>query len=352
LRIVFLLVDALRKDHLACYGNTWLNCPNLARIAARSTVFTHTQVSRPDCRAVRLELMTGMSSARFAHPISDVRALAAGSTLPAVLKQAGHLTGLVTDHRDAMWLYRMLCDFDFVLYVPGQADDPQIRSPDDLTSPWQMRYEPVVPEFAPDSDRLRRYVRNQGAAEGPGYATEKLFTVAAETLTKLADVENVFLLIDSFGILPPWNPPEYFAAYRGENASQKLAWLSEPLVGGDKITEQQLKFLRCAYADSCLFYDHALTPLTDVLADQGDIHVLLASDHGMLIGDDGYVGCDATVNSPAAVDQVLLAAKPGGGSDTCDQPICPADIYASTLALAAGDPPVPSDGRRIGAIAD
>jgi len=352
LRIVVLIADALRKDHLACYGNQWLECANLTRLADRAVTFTRARCDRPDCRAVRLEWMTGIDTAGVDHPVSVARGISPACTMPGLLKQAGYRTGLVTDHRTAMSVYRTLCDFDFVLYCPGQADDPQLRSPDDLAGPSRDRRQPLVPELAPDRDRLQRYVRNQSGAGRTGHTTEALFARAAECLDRLGENENVFLLIDSFALLAPWDPPRTVRTYRGDNGLDKLAWLARPLASTETVTDQQLKFLRCAYADACLFYDHAMAPLVDLLARSDATYFFLASDHGVLIGDDGYIGWDATRRSPAVTDEVLLVLKPDSGPGRCDDPIRPADMYITVLALAGVEPPFKSAGRKIGAIVD
>lgn len=39
MNLVMIIIDTLRKDHCGCYGNEWIETPNLDALAKESAVF-------------------------------------------------------------------------------------------------------------------------------------------------------------------------------------------------------------------------------------------------------------------------------------------------------------------------
>ena len=58
--ILFVLTDQQRQDSLACYGNGWIETPNLNAVADRSFVFENAYVTQPVCTPSRASIMTGL----------------------------------------------------------------------------------------------------------------------------------------------------------------------------------------------------------------------------------------------------------------------------------------------------
>ncbi len=63
--ILFIMADQLRADYLGCYGSTWVDTPNIDRIAAKGTVFNHCYTNSPVCAPARIALATGMRPHRI-----------------------------------------------------------------------------------------------------------------------------------------------------------------------------------------------------------------------------------------------------------------------------------------------
>ena len=55
--ILFILTDQQRYDSMACYGNDWLQVPNLNSLADESFVFDAAYVTQPVCTPARASIM-------------------------------------------------------------------------------------------------------------------------------------------------------------------------------------------------------------------------------------------------------------------------------------------------------
>ena len=58
--LLFIFTDQQRYDTLACYGNDWIETPNLNKLADRSFVFERAYVTQPICTPARSSIMTGL----------------------------------------------------------------------------------------------------------------------------------------------------------------------------------------------------------------------------------------------------------------------------------------------------
>lgn len=58
--ILMFISDQQRQDTMSCYGNDWIQSPNLDALANRSFVFENTYVTQPVCTPARGSLMTGL----------------------------------------------------------------------------------------------------------------------------------------------------------------------------------------------------------------------------------------------------------------------------------------------------
>ena len=67
--VLVIITDQQRFDTLRCYGNDWIETPNLDAIADRSFVFEHAYVTQPVCTPARSSLLTGL----YPHTTGQVR---------------------------------------------------------------------------------------------------------------------------------------------------------------------------------------------------------------------------------------------------------------------------------------
>lgn len=59
MNLVYITLDSLNRHFLSCYGNDWVQTPNLDRLAARGVVFDHHYTGSVPCMPARREMWTG-----------------------------------------------------------------------------------------------------------------------------------------------------------------------------------------------------------------------------------------------------------------------------------------------------
>ncbi|HYH64065.1 MAG TPA: sulfatase-like hydrolase/transferase, partial [Urbifossiella sp.] len=97
--VVLLVADDLGRQ-LGCYGDTTARTPNLDRLAAQGTRFTHGFASVASCSASRATLLTGMPTHQcgqygHAHAEHNIHSFRQVRSLPLLLNAAGYRTGVV-----------------------------------------------------------------------------------------------------------------------------------------------------------------------------------------------------------------------------------------------------------------
>jgi arylsulfatase A len=63
--IVFIIADDLGRNDLSCYGNRYIETPNLDRIAKLAVRYTRAYAAAPVCSPTRASILTGQYPARI-----------------------------------------------------------------------------------------------------------------------------------------------------------------------------------------------------------------------------------------------------------------------------------------------
>lgn len=84
--LVFVLTDRQRQDTMACYGNQWVQTPNLNRLAEESLVFDHCYVTQPVCAPARASLFSGLYPPAAGMPVNRL-------VMPANVPTVGEMLG-------------------------------------------------------------------------------------------------------------------------------------------------------------------------------------------------------------------------------------------------------------------
>ena len=285
MNVVLIVSDTFRRDHLGCYGNSWMKTPNIDRLADSSIVFDNAYCGSFPTVPHRADLMTG----RFVFTYFDWSPLPENElVLSQILGEAGYVTMMVADTphilRDG---YRFDRGFSAWRWVRGQENDRYATAPRDVRvpcSPHKLR--------SPDGT-MKQYLRNVSERRGEAdHFVAKTMTEASRWLERNQDQERFLLYVDTFDPHEPWDPPQeyvdlYDPGYRGEEVIY-------PSYGAcDYLSESEFKHVRALYAGEATLVDTWIGRLMEKVEDLGlleDTAVIFTSDHGFYLGEHGLIG--------------------------------------------------------------
>jgi arylsulfatase A-like enzyme len=301
--VLFIMLDTLAAQYLACYGNPVVKTPNIDRLARNATLFENAYSEGLPTIPARRALMTG----RFTLPFDGWRGLnEQDTTLTDMLWCRRWQTALIYDTppmRIPKYAYSR--GFDYVRFLPGHDLDhvsyahvplDKGMRPEDYTSPSMLR-KGEDGRFDADSEALLQSLElflrvcQDRRSDADSYVA-KVTSAAEHWLTEIRDKRRPFVLwVDSFDPHEPWDPPSVWA---GEPCPYDPGYEGNPLllvpwtpVEG-RLTERECAHVRALYYEKISVADQWVGRLLDTLEREGladDTLVILTSDHGQPMGD-------------------------------------------------------------------
>ncbi|HEX5505782.1 MAG TPA: sulfatase [Thermomicrobiales bacterium] len=282
MKALFVILDTLRRDYLAPYGNEWVHTPNIARLAARSVVCDNHWAGSLPCMPARREFMTGRHNFLERgwgplEPFDDV--------LPHLLRQVAPrpvFSHLITDHYHYFYLggEGHNNSFDSWQFERGQESDL-----------WVSRVDlPALPESL-----NRRVRREQHALNRLAQRAERDFSgprCVEHAVRWLHDNEGSDGWLLQLELFDPHEPfyvvPEYLALYGDTWDGPLYDW---PDYGVCKDSPAAVAHIRNCYAALLTMTDRWLGRLWDALDALDlwrDTLVVLTTDHGSMLGEHQY----------------------------------------------------------------
>jgi arylsulfatase A-like enzyme len=358
--IVVVILDTLRKDHLGCYGNDWIQTPNFDAFARENLRFTRAYPESLPTIPVRRAIHTGKRTFPFRNWVPQKgdtvriygwqRIPEEQVTLAEILKQHGYTTAFVTDtyhqFKPSMNFHR---GFDVWRWVRGQESD-RYQPISKCDESKLKRYLPERYKGTGVEQMLRQYFANTADRRNEeDWFAPKVFREAIVLLEDLQRQQPFLLVVDSFDPHEPWDPPpQYVALY--DNPDHDDADIITPLYGKcDWMTERQLKRMRANYAGEVTLVDkwfgHFINKLADLnLLDKSLVIVL--SDHGHSLGEHGVTGKIPWALYPELIDIPFFIRHPEGkgAGQTSDYFASTHDVAPTVLGVLGIEPPQPMDG--------
>ena len=212
-------------------------------------------------------------------------------------------------------------------------------------------------------DRVREYLaENLGRTGEDDFPTGKVFRSGVNWLRGRDTKRPFALVVDAFGPHEPFDPPPGFAGMYGEpvrDGAEPIQPFAPPIGNVEKtgLTPELLRRVRELYAAEVSFADVWLGRLLDhvdksSLAD--NTMVVLMSDHGVLLGEHGFVGKTGSQNHREVVDVPLLIRDPAGrgAGRTSDFFASTYDIAPTVLSALGVTPLGRMEGENLGVIFD
>ena len=269
MNIVLIISDTFRRDHLGCYGNTWIRTPHLDRLAKQAVIFDRAYAASFPTVPARADLLTGKFTFTYRgwQPLPQEEI-----TLPQLLTEAGFSTMGIVDTPFYMRNgYGYDRGFDDFLIIPGQAPGPGRAD-----SLYDRRYEHE--HFAP------------------------MTMSAAERWLERHSDERFFLLVDTWDPHEPWDPPDHYVKmyrddYDGRPAPAPSYWNWKEA----GLSEEDVRRAHAHYCGQATMVDRWIGRLVEQIELLGlmkNTAIIFASDHGFYFGEHGLFGKGRVKNEP------------------------------------------------------
>jgi arylsulfatase A-like enzyme len=290
MNVIVIVNDTLRWDYMGCYGNDWIQTPNLDKLASESAIFDHCYTEGLPTIPTRTTFFTG----RFTFPFRGWQKLEPTDILLAeLLWNKGYNTGLVTDvyhmHKPTMAFER---GFDFTQHIRGHEADPWMI--DNTVEVDVEKYHKPHGNDKSVKAQIAQYLRNIDHWESEEDTfVARCVNSASNWLQDQPKKDNLFLWLDCFDPHEPWDPPErYKNMYVDPNYGGKDIIYPIPGKVEGYLTEEELHHIKMLYAGKVSLCDYWMGQFFDKLKKMGiydDTMIIFTSDHGAPFGEHGII---------------------------------------------------------------
>ncbi|TDF99776.1 sulfatase [Paenibacillus piri] len=339
MKAIILLFDSLNRHMLPPYGCDWIHAPNFARLAQNSVTFDNNWVGSMPCMPARRDMLTGRYN--FLHrswgplePFDD--------SLPALLKQQGVYSHLVSDHYH-YWepggatYHSQYTTWEF---VRGQEGDP-----------WKGEVaDPDIPEHVGSYDGYRAQLFRQDWINRKYMAKEELhpqsetFAKGIEFIRTNRNEDRWLLQIEAFDPHEPFFTHQaYKDLYPHAYSGKHFDWPNYQRV---QETSEEVEHCRLEYAALLSMCDSYLGHVLDIMDEYElwhDTMLIVTTDHGLLLGEHDWWAKNMMpfYNEIAQTPLFLWDPREGRKNDRCGALTQLIDL-APTLLEFFGCP-VPAD---------
>jgi len=298
MKVVLLVADTFRRDHLGAYGNTWIRTPNLDRLAAEAAVFDHAYIGSFPTVPNRRDTLLGHGDR--GHPFNRWRGVEEHEVTLAerLMEEKGIPSMMVTDVANTVSggcnLYK---GFTAWAWNRGQEGDPHWL---DAGVPLEFAVDPDLVRYS--AGRWHQILINRAhrKAEEDWFAPGT-YAMAIRWLERNYTREDFFLYVDTFDPHEPWDPPKWYEdLYDPGFSGRRFEAPTYGVVRELGITRRELRNIRARYAGEVTMVDAGVGGLLAALERLGiyeESLIIFTSDHGAYFdypGDNGMV-CKANV---------------------------------------------------------
>jgi arylsulfatase A-like enzyme len=304
--VVLIIIDSLRPDFVGAYGSPRGQTPNLDALLAKGLRFNRAFPEALVTVPARRSIFTGQRifPYRDFKPIADLGVSPGWTgidnldqTLMKALRDAGYYTVQVTDnpHTGFTHTYRPFrLAWDKFVSIQGQTGT---RNPPETVSDAEVRR--WLPKALQENERyvegMKKNLANTGYGRDDSQSdAARVFTEARLQLDAAVRRDQPFaLVVDCFDPHEPWCPPKRFIDLYGDPA------YDGPEVGtldygpSGYLSKDELRRAHAGYGGAVTMTDHWLGTFLDRFDELGlhdNTAIVLLSDHGVLLGERGWVG--------------------------------------------------------------
>jgi arylsulfatase len=365
------MTDQQRWDALSCSG-TWVQTPNVDRVAATGVRFAAAYTNSPVCIPARVSLVTGL----YPHDLKlwknqpytlDVDT----PTWMRSVREAGYRTSLFGKTH----LHRQRGDLRekaHLLHAYGFDDTDEIAGPkasvysrSSLTELWRKEgvYEAFRRDLAERTEAATELVR-PSPLPLELYPDVYIGRRAADYLRSYDRKQPWFCWVSFTGPHEPWDAPEPYASMYDPAAmpppveplpttwTRPTGLLDQRMERGIPFEEGDLARMRANYAGKVTLIDDQVGELLKTIEDRGEADrtvVVFISDHGEMNGDYGLIRKQAFLNGAVRIPFVISMPHELGASTGAVRtaPVELMDLGPTLVELAGGKLSGPNKARSL-----
>ena len=354
--LLFIMDDQHRHDYLSAAGASFLNTPNLDRLARHGIRFTQCITNAPVCAPARIGLASGYQPARLGCLDNNCYLPRHITPYYARLRDAGYRVGCVGKldlakpdpyngrrgdrPRVFGWGFTHPVECEGKMHA-GMADEP--RGPYGFWLQEQGLFDRFRADYA--ARGARGWI--EGASHDsvlPEEAFEDVYIGrrAAEWIDNVPDDYPWHLFVSFVGPHDPFDPPtEYADRYRKADVPPAVRSGREGKPGWvnarrRNLSDDEVAVTRRQYCAAIELIDEQVGRIIGAVERRGmgeDTCIVFGSDHGEMLGDHGLY--TKSVPYEAALRVPLVAAGPGiPGGRTSDALVELIDVNPTLCAVA------------------
>jgi len=311
MKLILVVADTLRRDHLGTYGNTWVQTPNLDALAAEAAVFEQHHIGSFPTVPHRRDMLLGLGDQ--GHPFNRWRGIDDDEvTLAERLRgDEGIPCMMVTDVANTVSNGRnMYKGFSAWTWNRGQEGDPCWL---DDGVPLEFPVEPDLIRYT--GEMWHRVLTNRAHRKvETDWFAPRTYSLAVEWLERNYTRKDFFLYIDTFDPHEPWDPPPWYEQLYDPDFKGRR--FEAPTYGALRqlgITKRELGNIRARYAGEVTMVDASLGRLLATLRRLGiydETLIIFTTDHGAYFGYPGDNGMICKANVLGADGRIMAAGRP------------------------------------------
>jgi arylsulfatase len=316
--VILILVDALRADHLGCYGREESASPTIDRLAQTATVFTDARSSSSWTKSSIASLFTALSPSRH-----------------GVLGE----TDVLDDH---------------VPLLASLLQEKGYRTAAFVGNPWLSPLFGFSRGFSLYCDRfnlLRRLfpleqLYRKGLLASEVYPDGKEILGTARAWIEKNAAAPFFLYVHLMDVHDPYLPPPPFdRMYLGrefQTLERRDLAAREKAFRTASSDSTLLPLVRGLYAGGVAYADHLIGNFLSFLGAQGILErslVIITADHGEEFLEHGGTTHGKRLHEETLRVPLIVRLPSGATGAVVDEPVCLLDILPTVLEAAGSDPP-------------
>ena len=310
MKVIYIMADTFRRDHMGAYGNEWIHTPYLDKLAARCARFEHAYIGSFPTVPNRRDTLLGCGD--IGLPFNRWKRIEDQEvTFPERLADKRVPSMLITDTANNVTrAINMYKGYTAWTVNRGQEGDPywlDANVPLEFPVPRHLirynaeRWQQVL------TNRAHRKVETDWFAPGT-------YKMAIEWLDRNYQRDDFFLWIDTFDPHEPWDPPQHYIdlydpGYEGRVFDGPTYGLRRKM----GITNPEMKHIRARYAGEVTMVDACVGRLLAALERLGILDetlLMFTADHGTMMDGPGDNGLICKPNTIGADGMTMSAGRP------------------------------------------